>query len=310
MKKNNKRYKIIKKLLSDKLSSKDYEKLSKFGFIENQMKKQWSKYKGEEVDLEVGRSIWHKIEQRCERGNMIMTQSVLWWSAACILLTIAIGGMFIRESYSNLETDKYVEVVSNENKLYYLPDSSKVWMQAGSTIRFPEKFEKSRNVWLTGNALFEVRKYAQSKFRVHINKAFIEVKGTSFLVKQNQTDKIILFSGSIEFNAIKSNQKILMRPKQELTYDPEREYAEVKKVENIDWVDGKYNFTNISLKRLVDIINEMYNSEIQLQVEANKKSAFTGSIRYDESLEDVLSKVCFSLNLKNKKQETRVIIYN
>ncbi|WP_230585037.1 DUF4974 domain-containing protein, partial [Bacteroides fragilis] len=42
----------------------------------------------------------------------------------------------------------------------------------------------------------------------------------------------------------------------------------------------------------------------------NKNCAFTGSIRYDESLEDVIDKICFSLNLRKKEINHEIIIYN
>ena len=41
-----------------------------------------------------------------------------------------------------------------------------------------------------------------------------------------------------------------------------------------------------------------------------KQSSFTGSIRYDETLDDVIEKLCFSLNLTYKKQNSKIVIYN
>lgn len=76
--------------------------------------------------------------------------------------------------------DKYIEITAQKSRMYLLPDSSKVWMQPGSSIRFAEDFKKHRNVWLKGNSLFEVHKNMGRKFRVYIDKAFIEVKELAF----------------------------------------------------------------------------------------------------------------------------------
>lgn len=51
----------------------------------------------------------------------------------------------------------------------------------------------------------------------------------------------------------------------------------------------------------------MYGSRIIISDKVNKNCAFTGSIRYDESLEDVIDKICFSLNLRKKIQITRLL---
>ena len=67
--------------------------------------------------------------------------------------------------------DKYIEITAQKSRMYLLPDSSKVWMQPGSSIRFAEDFEKHRNVWLKGNSLFEVHKNMGRKFRVYIDKS-------------------------------------------------------------------------------------------------------------------------------------------
>ncbi len=80
--------------------------------------------------------------------------------------------------------EKNIKVIAEKNQLYVLPDSTKVWMQPGSSIRYAKAFMQDRRVWLEGSSLFEVRKQEGSTFQVYIYDAFIEVKGTCF-VKQH-----------------------------------------------------------------------------------------------------------------------------
>ena len=107
--------------------------------------------------------------------------------------------------------------------MYLLPDSTKVWMDPGSSILFANDFDKDRTVRLSGSSLFEVSKHEGSTFRVCIDKAIIEVKGTSFLVKQNKNkqNEITLFNGEIEFMAEATGEKVTMLPSQQLTYNTE-----------------------------------------------------------------------------------------
>ena len=57
-------------------------------------------------------------------------------------------------------------------------------------------------------------------------------------------------------------------------------------------------------------VNQIYQSNIILEGKFTKQPSFTGSIRYDETLDDVIDKLCFSLNLTYKKQNRKIVIYN
>lgn len=194
--------------------------------------------------------------------------------------------------------------------MYTLPDSTKVWMEPGSSIRYSKIFDKSRKVWLSGNSLFEVCTQKESTFKVYINKAFIEVKGTCFHVKQTNTERneITLFNGKIEFNVEATGQKTVMKPLQKMIYNPTNAETKIEPIANIKWENGKYNFIDIPLQELISIINQMYNSDVILDKALEHESAFTGSIRYDEPLEDVVNKICFTLNLNKEEQANRTII--
>lgn len=160
--------------------------------------------------------------------------------------------------------------------------------------------------------IFEVYKHEGSFFQVHINKAFIEVKGTCFQIKQTNAEKneITLFHGKIEFNVESTGEKIIMSPSQKVMYNPNNAQTLVENVMDINWKDGRYNFKETPLSQLISIINQIYQSNIILEGKFTKQPSFTGSIRYDETLDDVIDKLCFSLNLTYKKQNRKIVIYN
>lgn len=276
------------------------------------MRKQWNENKNNPVDTEIGNQIWNKIENRCKKVHKRIVPLELWYIAASVALVLIVGGLWMYSNTGRTQIEKYIEFTAQESRMYLLPDSSKVWMQPGSSIRFAENFKECRDVWLKGNSLFEVRKNSGSKFRVYIDKAFIEVKGTCFLIKQNNpnANEITLFNGSIEFNIESTHDKIAMKPLQELVYNPVSARTQLRRIENIEWQNGRYNFTQFNLEHLTRIMNQMYGSHITISDKVNKNCAFTGSIRYDESLEDVIDKICFSLNLRSKEMNEGILIYN
>ena len=183
-------------------------------------------------------------------------------------------------------------------------------MERGSKLKYNEAFNENRKVWLSGNSLFEVRKQKGSTFRVYIDKAYIEVKGTSFRIEQKNPNRnnITLFNGKIEFCIESTQKKTMMEPLDRITYNPSNGETELSKVTNLDWENGKYHFTDIPLQRLIKVINHMFDSKIILDKNINCESAFTGSIRYDEPMEDIINKICFTLNLTHKTLDGNIII--
>lgn len=192
-----------------------------------------------------------------------------------------------------------------------LPDSTKVWMQPGSSIRYAKAFKQDRRIWLEGNSLFEVHKYQGSTFQVYIDGAFIEVKGTCFLVKQEDAhcSEITLFEGKIEFNIPSTRQKTVMRPLQKLIYNSADSQTQIDDIANISWENGRYNLKNVPLAQLIQIVSQMYHVDIFLHGVHKDNSSFSGSIHYNEPLDNVLKKICFSLNLNIRKVNDRIILY-
>lgn len=302
--------KLIRRLLSNKLDNKGKQELSQLDMVEKELSKQWNELDAECLDNIIREKIWHNIQKRCEKQKIRIVHLELWRTvaaSACILLII--GGYWLFNGTDQIEM--YREIVANESQMYTLPDSSKVWMRPGSSIRFAEDFGKNRNVWLKGNSLFEVRKQNGNPFKVYIDKAFIEVKGTSFFVKQNKTsNEVTLFTGQVDFYIEKTGAKIIMEPSQKAIYDFESGQVNIENVSTTQWKNGKFHFTNIHLEQLIQTINQLYSTNIRIESTLDEEAAFTGSIRHDEQLNDVVNKICFALNLHQKEQNGNITIYN
>lgn len=236
----------------------------------------------------------------------------LWWkvAAASVAILLLIGGLWVSMTGDKSGMNELIRVVAHQSRMYILPDSTKVWMNPGSSIQYAKDFNEDRRVWLEGNSLFEVYKHEGSTFQVYIDKAFIEVKGTCFLVKQDDIthNEITLFHGKIEFNVESTGQKVIMQPLQKVTYNVENAQTQIEQIANIKWENGKYNFKDIPLVQLIQTVNQMYKTNIVLKRRLGEESSFSGSIRYDETLDDVLEKICFSLNLTKDTHNEQIII--
>lgn len=312
MKKINKNHKLIKDLFKDKLKRHEVGTLSEIDIVEQSMREQW-KENAERVDPEIGERIWARIqkEYKMSAGKRYLFQIRQPLIAACITLALIIGGYFFYTGISTLEKQEFVEVLAESDMLYVLPDSSKVWMHPESSIRYAKNFTKDRKVWLKGSSLFEVQKYPGSKFQVYIEKAFIEVKGTKFLIEkvENGKDEITLFHGCIAFNVEHTSEEIIMKPLQQIIYDPSDSKIQTRNIENIEWQYGKFKFNAMPLKQLLHIVNQIYNTHI-IFAGKEESSPFSGTIRQDESLADVVDKICFIMNLRKKTDGDKIVISN
>ena len=142
-------------------------------------------------------------------------------------------------------------------------------------------------------------------------RSFIEVKGTCFLVKQENTDlcEVTLFKGKVEFNIQSTQQTKEMFPSQKLIYNSANSQTQIESITNINWENGKYTFKDIPLNQLIEFINQKYDSDIVLKATHIQQSSFSGNIRHDEKIDEVLYKICYSLNLNKKEEGSKIIVY-
>ena len=307
------RKRLIKSLLSGRLSKKQRKAFADLESVDIEIKKQWNESGNRAADMAIKEQIWKKVKTKCEyrKNNRVLVELRPYLAAASVAILLLIGGLWMILGDNKAEMNELVRIEAQQSMMYILPDSTKVWMKPGSSIQFAKDFNKDRKVWLSGNSLFEVYKHEGSTFQVHINKAFIEVKGTCFLVKQDdiKQNEITLFHGKIEFNVESTGKKIVMQPLQKVTYNVDNAQTQIENISNISWENGRYNFEDVPLTQLIETVNQMYNTNIVLKRNLGKKALFSGSIRYDETLDDVLDKICFSLNSTIETHNEQIIIH-
>ena len=304
---------LIKSLLLGRLTKKQRKAFADLEPVDIEIRKQWNESGNRMVNMKVKEQIWKKVKARCEYKERNQVPVELRWAlvAASVAILLLISGLWIGFGDGKAEMRELVRIEAQQSKMYTLPDSTKVWMQPGSSIQYTKDFNKDRKVWLSGNSLFEVCKHEESTFQVHIDKAFIEVKGTCFLIKQDDAKKneITLFNGKIEFNIESTGERIVMHPLQKVTYNVENAQTQIENISNISWENGRYHFEDVPLTQLIETVNQMYKTNIVLKRNLKKKALFSGSIRYDETLDDVLDKICFSLNLTIETHNEQIIIH-
>lgn len=192
-----------------------------------------------------------------------------------------------------------------------LPDGSKVWLNASSSIHFPTAFiGKQRDVELTGEAYFEVAKNKEKPFRVNVNGMQVEVLGTHFNVNDYGDEgniKTSLLEGSVK---IKSGQTSgLLKPGEQAVLDKNASKIEIKKAdmnEVVAWKNGLFEFDGAGVTTIMREISRWYDVDIVYEGEIPVRR-FEGKISRDAQLSDVL-KILELSDVKFKVEGRKIVV--
>ena len=175
-----------------------------------------------------------------------------------------------------------------------LPDGSKVWLNAASSITYPAVFVgKKRNVTVTGEVYFEVSKNREKPFVVDINgKSSVEVLGTSFNVNSyadENTIKTTLLEGSIKVK--NQSAAVTLKPGQQAEIVASRETVKVNTnidlVQVMGWKNGFFHFKRTNITEVMRQMARWYDVEIRYE-SGIPDIALIGEMKRDLSLGQVL----------------------
>jgi ferric-dicitrate binding protein FerR (iron transport regulator) len=196
-----------------------------------------------------------------------------------------------------------LSVPRGETASFTFADQSRVQLNAGSSIRFPEQFgKKKREVYLKGEAYFQVADNKQKPFVVHATGLDIKVLGTAFNVRSYPDEDIVettLEEGQLEVSASEKEGKKKMTwrldKNDQFIYFNKADSSQLNK--NVDtgiytsWKEGHYKFQKIKLGRLAKSLERLYDIEIQFENRKLKDLTYSGSFFKDEPINIVLNMV-------------------
>lgn len=199
---------------------------------------------------------------------------------------------------------------NTENLHITLSDSTLVDLRKGSTLTYMSNWASSENreVWLKGQAYFDVAKSKNLKFTVHLDQGIISVLGTKFLVKSTDQElTILLEEGSVEY-AI-DNEKYTLSPGDKLNYNSES----ISIHRNNDprtfdsWRLDKLTYKNTSLDQVITQINNSYDMEVILENPELGKRKITATVANTEPLL-ILEAIAAIYDIGITKEDNKIIL--
>jgi transmembrane sensor len=242
---------------------------------------------------------------------------------AAVFGGIALVSFLAIQFFGNNKKDKLaVQTEYGKMKEVLLPDSSSIVLNANSKIEYSKnwKKEKKREVWLEGEAFFDVRHLNQDttqivsheQFVVHTEGLDVEVLGTSFNIRQRRgKTEVVLQTGKIKVSfKDKSREDILMKPGEVVTYDPKENDLNRSTAipENYTaWKEKKLMLNNPDVSEIVAYLEDNFGQKIILQDEKLGDRKIEGPILLT-NLDDALFVLSTVLRAEVIRKDSSTII--
>ena len=215
--------------------------------------------------------------------------------AAIFVLGFALHFFLNWQKTTHHELQHQIHVPTGQHVEIMLADGSKVWLNSGSTLTFPSKFNgKKRMVELDGEGFFEVKSDKEHPFIVSTSKYQVKAVGTSFNIYDYQDSpqfEAALLNGKVEVTTnAKNSSVVILTPNQRAALC--QGVLKVKPIENANnylWRKGILYF-NEPLLEVFDKLQEYYDIEFQIRNSSlTRKSPYcTGKFRAKDGLEHII----------------------
>ncbi|MFH5832167.1 FecR domain-containing protein [Halalkalibaculum sp. DA384] len=256
---------------------------------------------------------------------------------AAILLLIAIPAYYFIASEGTVpettaETEvamQNIQTARGERASMEFSDGSKVTLNSMSTLRFPKAFEgTSRELYLEGEAFFQVAHNEERPFVVHANGVEVNVLGTEFNVnsyQENEAVEVVVRDGTVAVNSVRTDggstgrqqvpevdpedDRVILNKGQRTTVVPGGRPATPENVSlapHLAWVNGEMIFDGTPMRTVMKRLQRAYNMNFEVADSTLLTKRLKASFKR-ERVEKVLGIIAFSLDIDYEIRENTVV---
>lgn len=240
----------------------------------------------------------------------------LYYAAASVLVILGVlAWIFTKSPDAEQAEITYIQKEAREGQklTIRLPDGSQVMLNAVSSIRYAEDMcTAGRTVYLTGEAYFDVAKDTLHPFRVVSGDVVVTALGTAFDVRQGrELVKVALVHGVVDVHDSKKQDRIVLYPgegvnctvenglQEKYTFDPKAA---------VGWSQGLLYFHNEALYDIFQQLENWYGVKFYIEGSASRGNRkYSGEFK-NQSLEQVLEGISFTMGLTYRIKEKSVFI--
>ena len=245
----------------------------------------------------------------------------LYQKIAAFLLIPIIGlGILYWVSQSTLSADQYTETIAprGQKSQIVLADGTKVWLNSDTKIKYPGNFSKNqRDVYLDGEAFFEVSKNERQPFVVHTSGVNVKVLGTKFNVKAYSDENQIetsLFEGKVNLLMNNSSDETIekeVKPGQSFVYSKtDRQLAlnRFPQDEINGWKKNQLIFKDDTFNNLIRKIERWYDVKVMYDEKQFNDRRLTVELYEGERLDRLMEIISLALSVNYKYEKGEVVL--
>lgn len=261
-----------------------------------------------------------KISKRLSRvKRSLFRTGVLYWQRAAAILIIPLFVACLYMWNQEKEEEEFVSVLSEYQEIRSphgtfseigLPDGSRVWLNGGSVLKYPLKFQTgSRDVYLKGEGYFEVQADVLNPFIVRTDQIELQATGTAFNIEAYAGDTltaVTMASGKVSV-AFGNTSPVVMVPGERASFNSQTKQCQIVKSDSYKWCawkDGLMIFRDDPLSYVFKRISQTFNVNIVLKDSSIGDAPYRATFEY-ESLNEILRLLEMSapLSFKQSKRE-------
>jgi transmembrane sensor len=297
---------LLDRYLNGEASPQEKERVEQWLANTNNPGAEWHQMAAQDRMLWLS-SVYNGIRQNIDANGAkvipIKRSKTLWLSiGAAAAALIIFFSVYLMQSTNNSEPDAIAQTTlktaTHQKQQLTLADGSRVWVNAGSALTYPEKFEgETREVYLSGEAYFDIKHDAIKPFIIHTGKVITIVLGTAFNIREDKNSHTVVVTVTRGKVSVGNDTKTLgvITPNQQITYNIDSQIATQQKVDVapiVAWQQKEIHFEDISFANAASELEKRFKVKIIFSNEKVKKCQFTGTSINGNNLDKILKVVC------------------
>ena len=252
----------------------------------------------------------------------IKPKKTLFWNSfirvAAILLLISSVGLLINNYYKDINTTHPLHTVivpPGQRINLVLADNSSIWLNSNTTFKYPIHFsKKQREVYLDGEAYFEVSANEKQPFIVNTHQGAVKVTGTTFNVSAYSKYgkfETSLFEGKVGVYLKNTKEEIInINPTQKAIFkDGKLEINNIVDYDEFLWRRGLIAFKNKQLDEILSVLEQYFDTEIQVDASSLPDNTYTGKFRQSDGIDYALRVLQTSIHFTYERDNEQQIIH-
>jgi len=253
-----------------------------------------------------------RVSQKTISKTRVIRVPNLWWKVAAVLLIGFCSWWFAHEQPIK-HTAEFTTVLKSDTTVatITLSDGSHIWLNAHSSIKYPEKFDNTREVFLDGEAYFEIAHDSAHPFVVHTSNTQTRVLGTKFDIRSYASENhttLTVTEGKVGFGNVA--KQVILTVNQKAEFD--KLSGNVLKVENdncnfMSWKTLDFDFDNQPLETVFKTLAEVYHFNYQFDTSNLKSRILTASFHH-RPLSEIMQAISLSADAQVIQQNGKYFI--